>query len=199
MHGSKYKAMQEKVGAGKSYPLTDAIDLAKNTSYTKFDGSIELHVRLIGRKPEDRQLRVQVTLPHGTGKSQEVVVLDEEKIEEIAKTGNAPADLYLATPELMPTVAKIAKILGPKGKMPNPKSGTVTTKPEERIKELSSGNAIEVKSDATGIVHVGIGKTSWETEKIVANAEAVMKIIPRTKIGSVTVSATMGPGVRVVL
>ncbi len=197
LHGKKYQKMIGKISSGKLYSMAEAIDLAKNTSYGKFDGSIELHVRLTGRKKEDRQLRAPVSLPHGTGKSQRIVVLDEGKIEEILKTNKAAADVYLASPELMPKVAKVAKILGPKGKMPNPKSGTVTTKTAERVKELSSENTIEIRSDAAGIIHVGIGKASWESLKLLANAEAVMKIVPRAKIGSVTLCATMGPGIKV--
>lgn len=199
MKGKQYQTMQKKVDASRSHPLPEAIELAKSTSYTSFDGSVELHVRLVGKKPEERQFRTQLTLPNGTGKTQRVEVLTEEKVEEIAKSGNAPADLYLATPELMPKVAKIAKILGPKGKMPNPKSGTVTAKPEERVEELSAGNAVELRSDPTGIIHTSLGKVSWTSEKLVANAEAVLRVIPRSKIGSVTLAATMGPGIKVTL
>lgn len=199
MRGKRYLAMKEKVDASRSYPLGEAIALAKTTSYASFDGSIELHVRLVGKKPEEKQFRAPLTLPHGTGKQSRVEVLTEEEVEEIARTGNAPADLYLATPAMMPKVAKIAKILGPKGKMPNPKSGTVLPKPEERVKELAAGKIVELRSDPTGIIHANLGKVSWTDEKLVANAEVVLRIIPRTKIGSVTLSATMGSGVKVAL
>jgi len=199
MRGKKYQAASAKLQAGKSYSLAEAVNLVNETSYSTFGGSCELHIRLIGKKPEDRQFRAVVTLPHGTGKSQRVEVLTEEGIEAIARSGQASADLYLATPDLMPKVAKIAKLLGPKGKMPNPKSGTVTANPEERKKELSAGNSAEIRTDAAGIIHLSIGKASWEQEKLLENAATILKAVPRSKIGSLILSATMGPGIKVSL
>jgi large subunit ribosomal protein L1 len=194
--GKRYQEAIAKVEPGKTYSLTEAIKLAKATSYTTFNGSIELHIPLMGRKPEDRQIRAQIHFPYSIGKLKQVAILTEKLIEEIAKSERAPADIYLATPELMPQVAKIAKILGPKGKMPDPKSGTVTEKLEERQKELAAGNVVELRTDPSGIIHTSIGKVSWEENKLLSNAEAVLKIA-RPKIGSVTLSATMGPGIKV--
>lgn len=197
MRGKSYQLAKQKVDSSRTYPLFEAIELAKATSYASFGGSLELHIRLLGKKPEDRQFRQTVILPHGTGQSYRVAIITEELIEEIAKSGKAPADFYLATPELMPKVAKIAKILGPKGKMPNPKSGTVTGDPAGKAKEISSGHIVELVSDPTGIIHLSLGKLSWETKKLGENAESVIRIIPRTKIASVAVAATMGPGIKV--
>jgi len=122
--------------------------------------------------------------------------LDEKIIEEITKTSKAEADIYLTTPALMPQVAKLAKILGPKGKMPNPKSGTITDNPEKTLKELSGGQ-VEYKSDNTGNIHQVIGKVSADSKKLIDNYQALISLLPKEKIIAVNLCATMGPAVKV--
>ena len=135
-----------------------------------------------------------LALPHGTGKKQNVVILDEKRIDEIAKTGKVDFDVAIATPAMMPNIAKIARILGPKGKMPNPKVGTVTDEPEKVKREMEQ-RSVELRADTLGNVHQVIGKVDWPTEKMAENAEAVLNKLPKNQIASITFAATMGPGV----
>lgn len=191
----KYQEKVEKVNKKKEYGLVDAIELAKETSYSKFDGSLELHFNLLTKKNQ-QPIRKLIELPNGTGKKMNIVVLDEAKIEDIAKTKKVNFDIALVTPQLMPKVGKIAKILGVKGKMPNPKSGTITTDPEKTKKEFESGR-IELKEDKDAQIHQTVGKVSWDVEKLIENAKKVFAEIPRNRIKSLHISATMGPGIKV--
>ena len=191
----KYQEAVTKVDKTKFYDLAEAIETAKLASYSKFDGSIELHVSLLTKRGEDR-FRAMIDLPHGTGKKVNAVILTDELIAKIAKTKKVDADILLAKPDMMAKIAKIAKILGPIGKMPNPKSGTITADPEKAIKEFNAGK-IEVRSDANGNIHQLIGKVSWDSAKLKANIEALIAILPKSKLQRVVVCATMSPAVKV--
>lgn len=194
---AKYLKTTQDFDKTKVYKLPDALEWVKKTSYAKFDASVELHLRLV-RKKSQLPLRVMVELPHGSGKKLKIVLLDQAKIDAILKTKKIDFDVALATPDMMPKIARIAKILGPKGKMPNPKSGTVTTDPQKTIKEMEGGK-IEVKEENNGLVHQVIGKVSWDDEKLLENISKIMAQVPRSQISSITLSATMGPGVKVKL
>ena len=148
------------------------------------------------KKGETESVRGLVSLPGGAPKAVKAVLLTEALIDEIATTKRADADLYLATPALMAKVTKVAKILGPQGKMPNPKTGTVTTDPAAVLAEIRSGR-VEYRADAQGIIHVSIGKVSWPVEKLVANAEAILTTIGSSRLRSVFLVATMGPSISV--
>jgi large subunit ribosomal protein L1 len=194
----RYLEAKHLVEAGKAYGLTEAIDLAQKTSVSKFDGAIELHLHLAKKKGKttNETTRGMVTLPHGTGKNKKIVVLTEELIEEIAKTKKITFDVAVAAPALMPKVAKIARILGPQGKMPDPKSGTVTTNPEEVIKQINSGR-IEYRADDTQNVHQIIGRASWQPEKLLENAQAFLGLFPKGRLDRAVVTATIGPAVTI--
>lgn len=191
----KYQELTANFDKSKYYKLTDAVEMVKKLSYSKFDGSFEFHARLLKKKNED-SFRKMVELPHGSGKKLNIIVLDEKKIDEIVKTKKINFDIALATPEMMPKVAKIARILGPKGKMPNPKTGTVTANPEETIKELNAGK-VEIKEEGNGLIHQVVGKVSWESKKIIENIQKILSQIPISKLKSITICATMSPGVKI--
>ncbi|MBI2590042.1 50S ribosomal protein L1 [Candidatus Berkelbacteria bacterium] len=194
----KYAAALTKFDSKKIYSLEKALELAKETAYTKFDGSIELHVRLQLKKTkgESDSIRGLLTLPHGTGKKTRAVILTEELVDQIGRAKKTEFDVLIAPKALMPKVAKIAKILGPIGKMPSPKAGTVSDKPEEVFKSIQAGR-IEYRADPHQIVHQVIGKTSWEASQLLENAKALLGTLAAYQLLSVTVSATMGPGIRV--
>jgi len=180
----------------KFYTIDEAIKLAKETSYVKFDASIDLQVKILPLKKSDKvAVRGTVKLPSGATKTKKIVVASEEMLLELEK-GKMNFDMLLATPEMMPKLAKYAKTLGPKGLMPSPKSGTVTSDPSETLKELQTG-LIEYKSDAHGIVHCSVGKKSWSDEKIKDNIETMLRVLPLKQMQSITLSTTMGPGVKV--
>ncbi len=196
----RYEEQSNKVDITKTYPLTEALDLAKATASTKFDSSIELHLHLTPKKGkkgvEDEYMRGIMHLPHGIGKSRKVVILNEDLIEQIAKTEKIDFDVAIATPALMPKLGKVAKILGTKGKMPNPKVGTVTDKPEEVKAEIEAGR-VEYRQDASRNIHQMVGKASWDNAKLAENIQAVLKTFTRNRLNNVTVASTMGPGVKV--
>lgn len=194
----KYQAAAGAVDATKSYALEAAIELAKQTSYTKFDGTLAVHVRLAAKKGkgDSDAIRGLLQLPHGSGKTINAVILTEELIDEIAKDKSTKYDVLIAPRSLMAKVAKIAKVLGPQGKMPSPKAGTVTDTPEDTLKSIQSGR-VEYRADAGGNVHQAIGKVSWETSKLVENIQAVIGSLPAAQLRSVTLAATMSPGIHV--
>lgn len=209
----------------KSYPIAVAVELAKKLSQTKFDASVEIHFRLgIDIKKGEQQVRLAVSLPHGTGKTVKVaafVTPDKEKetraagadyvggedlINEIKKTEKTDFQVAVAEPALMKNLAAIAKILGTRGLMPSPKNETITTDPAKTVAELKKGK-VSLKNDDTGNLHVAIGKVSFDTEKLVQNfetlLEAVRKAKPATSKGiylkNVYISSTMGPGLKIAL
>lgn len=222
--GKKYQEACKFVEAGKLYTAAEAMDLVKKTATAKFDESIELHVRLgVDPKYPDQQVRGAIVLPNGTGKTKRVLVFAKgEKVKEAEAAGAdfvgsdeivqkiqggwLDFDVAVATPDMMGTVGRLGKILGPRGLMPNPKLGTVTMDLQKAISEVKAGK-VEYRTDKAGNVHVVIGKASFDAEKLQQNFQALMDTLIRVKpaaakgqyIRSVTVSATMGPGVPVQL
>jgi len=163
---------------------------------TKFDGTVEIHVNVnpltLGDKKE---MRGSVSLPHGTGKQIRVVIADDSVLADVI-AGNINFDILVAHSSMMPKLAKVAKILGPKGLMPNPKTGTVTPDPEKRAKELSTGQVNFKTEPDQPIIHMSVGKVSFEEKKLVDNVKAVLDAVGRGKITSATLTSTMGPGIK---
>ncbi len=196
------KAYQEKaalVDKNTFYPLAEAVKLVKRTSYTKFDGTVEIHINLNPNSlGEKKDFRAAVTLPHGTGKQIRVAVADDALLAEI-EAGKINFDILVSHPSMMPKLAKFARTLGPKGLMPNPKTGTVTEDVEKRVKELSHGQVNFKTEPSNPIIHLMIGKVSFEETMLVENATAILDAVGRNKIAKTTLTATMGPGVKVLL
>lgn len=221
-HGKRYLESAKMVDSSKMYDPTEALDVIRNMPKGKFDESVEVAIRLgVDPRHADQQIRGSVALPYGTGRSVKIAVFAkgekakeaeeagaekvgaEDLIEEIQK-GWLDFDVAVATPDIMGAVGKLGKILGPKGLMPNPKTGTVTFEVGKAVKEIKAGK-VEYRVDKTGIVHVAIGKVSFETKKLLGNFRTLMDVIVKAKpssakgtyIKSVVLSSTMGPGVRV--
>lgn len=219
--GKKFSAALAKVEE-RPYPLQEGIKLVKESHYTKFDESVDLAVRLgVDPKHSDQMVRGSVVLPHGTGKKVRVLVFAkgekekeatqagadyvglEDLIEKINK-GWMDFDTVVATPDLMGAVGKLGKILGPRGLMPNPKTGTVTFDVARAIKEIRQGK-VEYRVEKAGIVHVSVGRVSFSAEQLLENASAVLESIIKGKpasakgkyLKSISISSTMGPGVSV--
>lgn len=220
--GKKMEGAVKNIEAGKEYSLEEAVKLVKETAYAKFDETVDMSLNLgVDPKKSDQMVRGTVVLPHGVGKKVRVLVfakgekekeaLDagadyvgaEDLVEKIQK-GWMDFDRAVATPDIMGLVGKLGKILGPRGLMPNPKLGTVTFDVGKAVKEIKAGK-VEYKTEKAGIVHVPIGKVSFDTEKLLDNArvviEAILKAKPGTSKGKylkkVAISSTMGPGIRV--
>lgn len=189
--GKKYAAMAAKIDKNKTYSPLEAIKLAKETSFSKFDGTVEIILNLT-----DKGLRGTVALPHGTGKDVKVRVADDDLIKSLEGGGKIDFDVLVASPTMMPKLAKVAKILGPKGLMPNPKTGTIGERPEELAQSLTKSVAWRTEPEFP-IVHAILGKTSFEEGKLEENYQALIKSIGKDKIRSVFIKATMGPAVRV--
>ena len=222
--GKKYQDACKLVEAGKLYTPAEAMDLVKKTATAKFDETIELHVRLgVDPKYPDQQVRGAIVLPNGTGKSKRVLVFAKgEKVKEAEAAGAdfvgsdeivqkiqggwLDFDVAVATPDMMGTVGRLGKILGPRGLMPNPKLGTVTMDLQKAVSEVKAGK-VEYRTDKAGNVHVSIGKASFDAEKLQQNFQALIDTLIRVKpaaakgqyIRSITVTSTMGPGVPVQL
>lgn len=220
--GKRYTESAKLVNKNEAYSVNEAIELVSKTASAKFDESVEVHTRLgVDGRNADQQVRGVVVLPHGTGKTVRVFVLakgdnadaaekagadivgGEEMIAKIQQ-GWLDFDVCITTPDMMPIVGRVAKILGPKGMMPNPKSGTVTTNVAKAIQDVKAGK-VEYRLDKNNIIHVMIGKVSFGAEKLTDNFNTVMDAIVKAKpaaakgtyIKSVTLSSTMGPGIKV--
>jgi len=198
VRSQRYQKLTQIVDKTKSYPIKEAVKLMKKTSTTKFDGTLEMHVNLNpatlpGEKPS---LNGTVHLPHGTGKKRVIVIADEALIAKIA-TGKIDFDVLVSHPSLMPKLAKVARILGPKGLMPNPKTGTISTDPEKRVKELAGGELAWKTEPDHPVIHQVIGKVSFTEGQISENLAAFVKAISAGKIAKLTLNATMGPGIKV--
>lgn len=220
--GKKYIDAQKLVESSKNYELKDAMDLVVKTAVAKFDETVELHVRLgVDPRHADQQVRGVVVLPHGTGKTVRVLVIAkgakadeaiaagadyvgaEDMIAKIQKENWFDFDVCVTTPDMMGLVGRIGKVLGPKGLMPNPKSGTVTMDVAKAINEIKSGK-VEYRLDKNAIIHVGIGKKSFGPEKLSENCSKIMDAIIKAKpaaakgvyLKSSSVCSTMGPGVK---
>ncbi|MDO1450315.1 50S ribosomal protein L1 [Rhodocytophaga aerolata] len=216
----KQKEAQAKFDLDKSYSLKEATDILKQISYTKFDASVDVDIRLgVDPRKADQMVRGVVALPHGTGKQVRVLVLCTPDKEAEAKAAGADyvgldeyiqkieqgwtdVDVIITMPTVMAKVGKLGRVLGPRGLMPNPKSGTVTLEVGKAVKEVKAGK-IDFKVDKTGIVHASIGKVSFEPEKLVDNVQEVINTIARLKpssakgtyFKSIHMSTTMSPGV----
>lgn len=198
VRGKRYQEMAAMVDKTKLYPLSEAVELVKKTSFTKFDGTVELHISLnpltLGEK---KDFRTGVSLPHGTGKEVNVVIADDKVVADI-EGGKINFDILVAHPSMMSKLAKVARVLGPKGLMPNPKTGTVTPDPEKRAKELSSGQ-VNIKTEpGNPLIHMPVGKVSFADGDIADNIKAVLAALGG-KVAKVTLSSTMGPGIHVAL
>lgn len=195
-HSARYNKIKASFDRAKLYPITEAIDLVKKNATAKFIETIEVHIRIEKSKEGEAGIRGLITLPHSLGKKINVAILDEKMAEEILKTKKADFDIAIARPTDMAKLAKLAKILGPQGKMPNPKAGTISADPEKTKKEIEAGKT-EYKTDAQGIVHQAIGKADWDSKKILDNFAALLKVLPQNKIISIVLTSTMGPGIKV--
>lgn len=202
--GKSFRKSVEQVEVGKSYTLDQALDLAKKTSHVKFDATVEMHVNLaVDPRQADQNIRDSIVLPAGSGKTVKVAVADDELLAKLDKN-EIDFDVLVATPDFMPKLGKYARVLGPRGLMPNPKSGTVTTNIDQAVKEAQGGR-VEYRVDSTGIVHLGVGKVSFEKDKLLDNARAVVASIKANKpnslkgdyVKSVHVTTTMGPSIKV--
>ena len=223
MSGKKYKAAAALVDRTKQYGIEEAIGLAKKTKRAKFDETVDIAVKLgVDPKQADQMVRGTVVLPHGTGKKVRILVFAkgekdkeardagadyvgaEDLADKIQKEGWTDFDTVVATPDIMGLVGRLGKVLGPRGLMPNPKTGTVTFDVARAIKEIRAGK-VEYRVEKAGIVHVPVGKSSFDENKLVENAKAVFESILKAKpasskgkyLRSATVSTTMGPGVRI--
>src|SRR6187401_3696223 len=219
--GKKFTAAEAQV-QDRSYRLEEAIPLVQKVKYAKFDETVELAMRLgVDPKHADQMVRGTVVLPHGLGKSKKVLAIaggdkqreateagadhvgGEEMVDKI-QGGFMDFDAVVATPDMMRAVGKLGKVLGPRGLMPNPKTGTVTMDIAKAVREIKAGK-VEFRVDKTGIIHAPVGKISFATENLVANAHALVDSVVRAKppaakgkyLKSVTLSSTMGPGVRI--
>ena len=222
--GKKYVLASEKVEKGKLYSKEEAVKLAKETSTSKFDGTVEVAVRLnLDTKKADQQLRGAIVLPHGTGKTKKVLVItkgenankakeagadfvgDVDMLEKIEKENWFGFDVMIATPDMMPLLGKLGKVLGPKGLMPNPKTGTVTTDVVKAVNEVKAGR-VEYRTDSFGNVHGVIGKVSFTEEQLLDNLNAFMATILKVKpstvkgdyIKNISIATTMGPGIKII-
>ena len=223
-HGKKYQDSVKAFDLAKQYEANEAINVLLETAKAKFDETIELHVRLgVDPRQADQQVRGVLVLPHGTGKTKRVLVIAkgakadaavaagaeyvgaEELIAKIQNENWFDFDVMITTPDMMGMVGRIGRVLGPKGLMPNPKSGTVTMDVEKAIAEVKAGK-VEYRLDKTAIIHCPIGKKSFGKEKLAENYTALMDAIVKAKpaaakgtyLKSVTLASTMGPGVKVV-
>jgi len=221
--GKRFDSAKKEIDKAKEYSIEDAIDLAKKTATTKFVGNIEVHVNLgIDPKKTDQAVRATLTLPHGTGKIKKVaafvteakekeatdagaaIVGGEELIKQIKEKGKIEFDIAIAEPAMMPKLAQVAKILGPRGLMPNPKAGTVTSDIGKTIKEFAAGRT-EFKNDESGNVHLILGKADYENAKLLENYTGFLSALKQSKssgvkkefIQSISIHATMGPSIKV--
>ena len=220
--GKNYRKVAEKIEAAKLYTLEEAVKLAAETNPAKFDASVEVHVRLnVDPRQADQNIRTTVSLPHGTGKTIRVAVFAPEADHKAAKDAGADVigdetfiaqldkevidfDILVATPQYMPKLGKYARLLGPRGLMPNPKSGTVATDVAKAVKEAKAGK-VEYRVDKQAIVHLGVGKVSFGADKLTDNVKAFFESLQSQKpsslkggfVKTITISTTMGPGVKV--
>jgi len=219
----RFAALLKEIDKSKEYSLKEAVELVKKTANVKFDSTVEVHLNLrIDPSKQEQQIRTTTNLPFGSGKKVRILVFgakdskeikalgaeigNEETLEEIEK-GKLDFDKVVSSPEWMPALAKVSKILGPKGLMPNPKSRTVSSEPEKVVKNLSFGGLVEIKTENSPIIHIGVGKVSAKNEEIEENVKSLIAAIKAAKpsevkkelIKSVYLTSTMGPSVKLSL
>ena len=219
----KYTEALSKIEKNKVYSKEEAVKLVKETSISSFDGSVDVAIRLnLDTKKADQQLRGAIVLPKGTGKTAKVLVIakgpkateakeagadyvgDTDMLDKIEKENWFDFDTIIATPDMMPALGKLGKVLGPKGLMPNPKTGTVTMDVKKAVEDVKSGK-VEYRTDTFGIIHSIIGKVSFSEEDLLANLNAFVSTILKVKpasvkgdyVKSISISSTMGPGIKV--
>ena len=223
-HGKKYRAVSEKVEKNKLYEVLEALTIVHGNKIAKFDESVEVHIKCaIDPKKGDEQVRGSLVLPHGIGKASKIAVITSTKVKEATEAGAdvvggeeliekiklgklEAVDVIVASPEMMPKLASVAKILGPRGLMPSPKTETVTDKIKEAVEQLKKGK-LSFKNDNTGNVHQVIGKLSFEVKKLEENyaffVDAIQKARPAGIKGKyvtgISICSTMGPGVKIIL
>ena len=221
-HGKKYNALADKIDRLKSYELNEALGLAKEGATTKFDSSVDVAVNLgVDPRKADQNIRGSVVLPKGTGKKFRILVFAKGEKEKEATDAGAEFvgnddlvkriqggwmgfDRVVATPDMMGTVGKLGKVLGPRGLMPNPKTGTVTFDVKQAIEQIQAGK-VDFRVDKSGIIHASVGKASFSEEDLAANFEELMSALVKKKpstakgtyVKSVSLSTTMGPGIKV--
>ena len=221
-HGKKYRESMKLIEVGKTYSLADAMELATKTASTKFNSSVDIHINLgVDPKQADQMVRASVVLPHGTGKTIRIAVFADGKAAEAAKTAGADRvdtdklladiekgklefDMLIATPDKMATLGKVARILGPRGLMPNPKSGTVTPDPAKAVTDAKTGK-VEFRIDKQAIVHQAIGKASFKPEQLTENATSLLRAILKAKpsatkgtyVKAIATASSMGPGIKI--
>ena len=220
MSGSRYIGNFEKVDMSVDYNLDDAIEMLKNFKSTKFDETVDLAVNLgVDPRHADQSIRGTVSMPNGTGKEVKILVITKDKVDEAKEAGAdffgsddmlekikggwTDVDVIIATPDMMPELGKLGRVLGPRGLMPNPKTGTVTNDIKKAVVEVKSGK-IEYRADKNGIVHVGVAKLSFENNQIKENIDTfiskILKVRPSSVKGTymkkITLSSTMSPGIR---
>jgi len=220
--GKRYQEISKLVDKTKLYDVAEAITTLKTTAKAKFDETVELHVKLgVDGRHADQQIRGAVVLPHGTGKTKRVLVVakgekaaeaeaagadfvgSDDIVKKIQTENWFEYDVIVATPDMMGLIGRLGRVLGPKGLMPNPKSGTVTFDVEKAVKEIKAGK-VEYRLDKNNIVHCSIGKVSFEDEKLADNLKALMDAVVKAKpsaakgtyLKSITVTSTMGPGIK---
>lgn len=221
-HGKKYVEASNKIDKNKLYNVDEAISLVKETNVANFDSTVEVAIKLnIDAKKSDQNLRGSFVLPNGTGKKKTILVIakgeaaskakeagadfvgDKDMIDKISKENWFEFDVIVATPEMMPELGKIGKVLGPKGLMPNPKTGTVTNDVVKAIEDINKG-MVSYKNDSYGNIHTIIGKVSFDNKKLAENLEYVVTTVAKAKpasvkgtfISNITITSTMGPGIR---
>ena len=223
MRSKRYLALKALVDQKKAYALPEAVDLIKKTATAAFDSTVEMHVKLgIDPKKGEQQVRGTIPLPHGSGQTKRIaafvsgekakdakdagadLVGAEELIDEIGKSGKINFDIAVATPDMMPKLAKVAKILGPKGLMPNPKTETVSNNVKKMVEELKRGK-ISFKNDETGNVHLAVGRASFDAAKLIENIQVALEALRKarpasakgTYLPNATLTSSMGPAIKI--
>lgn len=189
--GKKYLSVKSKVDINKYYPLSEAVKLAKETSFSKFDGKIEAHITTfdIGNVGE-------IAFPHMETESKKVVILNDAILAEL-KEGKVNFDILVATPATMPKLLPFARTLGPRGLMPNPKTGTLTDKPEEAVKKLAAAKTMIKTEKKAPVIHIVVGKVSQDTKELAANIKELIDVVKANKIKKLSICATMGPSIKI--
>ena len=190
-HSKKYDGLITQLDRTKTYSLSQALELLKKLQRTTFDETVELHINTV-----TSGISGNVTLPHGTGKKTKVVIADDKLIAEIEK-GLINFDILVTTPDMMPKLAKVAKVLGPRGLMPNPKSGTITQNPEDLIKKYEGGQTSFKTEAKNPLLHLTVGKISFGNEKLSENIEEMLTAVKKSNIINVTLKSTMSPGIKI--